>query len=211
MLSPWLKFFRVRNLITVPGDVLVGVAAVLFVTHERSSLPLVSSIVAASLSGVLLYMFGLADNDIVGAKTDPATRPLVSGEISPRAAEVARALCLGTVFLVSFFLGLQPLWALTMAILVAAIVIYNRTKYPILMGLCRGLNVLCGAAAVADGSLPRVVAIPAVVWTVYIAGVTKYSEREVFDPTNDHKVALLVYGLMGLQAVALVIFLLLGL
>ena len=48
------------------------------------------------------------------------------------------------------------------------------------------------------------------VWLAYIAGVTKFSERETVDPTNGKKVAALVYGLLGLQAVGIAVGLLLS-
>lgn len=215
MRSVWFRFFRVRNLMTVPGDALVGAAAVLAFSHECISACWLK-IAVACVVGVLLYMFGLADNDIVGAKTDPKTRPLANGEMSMKAAKVARALCLVAVALVGFAAGMPWPWWATAGLLVLAIVIYNRTKWCLMMGACRGLDVLCGAAAVfvpaREGAMNGLVAaiIAGLVWTAYIAGVTKFSEREVFDPTNDHKVALLVYGLMGLQAVALVVFFLIG-
>ena len=63
------------------------------------------------------------------------------------------------------------------------------------MGAARGLNVLLGGFAW----------LPAAVWFAYIAGVTKYSEREAVDPTNERKVACLVFGLMVLQLLGLVL------
>jgi len=68
------------------------------------------------------------------------------------------------------------------------------------MGAARGLNVLLGGPAW----------IAAAVWLVYIAGVTKFSERETVDPANGKKVAALVYGLLGLQAVGIAVGLLLS-
>lgn len=214
--SVWFRFFRVRNLITVPGDALVGAVAVFAFARECVTGNWLA-VVGACIAGVLLYMFGLADNDIVGAKTDPKTRPLANGELSMSAAKAARAICLVAAIAVGYAAGLPWLWRVSAMLLALSIIIYNRTKWCILMGLCRGFDVLCGAAAVyisaCNGANNGLVAavIAAVVWTAYIAGVTKYSEREVFDPTNDHKVALLVYGLMGLQAVALITFLIIGL
>ena len=69
--------------------------------------------------------------------------------------------------------------------LLCAIVAYNRAKSKWLMGLCRGLNVACGAFAVwrpacdwrAIGALACLVGG----WTLYIAAVTKLSEGEERD------------------------------
>ena len=56
-MKAWLRFFRVVNLPTVPGDVLAGaaVAAAASGSPARPALP----IVAASLSAVFVYLFGL--------------------------------------------------------------------------------------------------------------------------------------------------------
>ena len=185
MKNRWLRLFRVQNLVTVPGDVLVGAAACGALTTARA--PQLALLCAAS---VLMYMYGLVDNDIVGAPTDPKTRPLAAGEISMGAARAARTVCLCLAVLALSF-GRGPF--LVLVALTVAIQLYNRTKNPLLMGAARGLNVLIGGLAW----------IPAAIWLVYVAGVTKFSERETFDPTNDRKVALLVYGLLVLQILGL--------
>ena len=186
-LRAWLRLFRVQNLVTVPGDVLVGAATCGGLTAAHA--PQLALVCAASL---LMYMYGLVDNDVVGAPTDPKTRPLAAGEISIGAAKVARTICLCLAVLALYFGRGQ---FLVLVALTVAIQLYNRTKNPLLMGATRGLNVLLGGLAW----------IPAAIWVLYIAGVTKFSERETFDPTNGRKVALLVYGLLGLQIVGLAI------
>ena len=187
MKNRWLRLFRVQNLVTVPGDVLVGAAACGALTTARA--PQLALLCAAS---VLMYMYGLVDNDIVGASTDPKTRPLAAGEISMGAARAARTVCLCLAVLALYFGRGQ---FLVLVALTVAIQLYNRTKNPLLMGAARGLNVLVGGLAW----------IPAAIWLVYVAGVTKFSEREAFDPTNDRKVALLVYGLLVLQILGLAV------
>ena len=187
MKNRWLRLFRVQNLVTVPGDVLVGAAACGALTTARA--PQLALLCAAS---VLMYMYGLVDNDIVGAPTDPKTRPLAAGEISMGAARAARTVCLCLAVLALYFGRGQ---FLVLVALTVAIQLYNRTKNPLLMGAARGLNVLVGGLAW----------IPAAIWLVYVAGVTKFSEREAFDPTNDRKVALLVYGLLVLQILGLAV------
>ena len=189
MKNRWLRLFRVQNLVTVPGDVLVGAAACGALTTARA--PQLALLCAAS---VLMYMYGLVDNDIVGAPTDPKTRPLAAGELSIGAARVARTICLCLAVLALYFGRGQ---FLVLVALTIAIQIYNRTKNPLLMGATRGLNVLMGGLAW----------LPAAIWVAYVAGITKYSERETFDPTNEKKVALLVYGLVGLQALGILTYL----
>ena len=188
-LNAWLRLFRVQNLVTVPGDVLVGATACGGLTAAHA--PQLALVCAASL---LMYMYGLVDNDIVGAPTDPKTRPLAAGELSIGAARVARTICLCLAVLALYFGRGQ---FLVLVALTIAIQIYNRTKNPLLMGATRGLNVLMGGLAW----------LPAAIWVAYVAGITKYSERETFDPTNEKKVALLVYGLVGLQALGILTYL----
>ena len=62
MLRPWLQFFRIPNLPTAPGDALAG--AVMGVALTGGD---VRHALVAGAAALFLYMYGLADNDIVGA------------------------------------------------------------------------------------------------------------------------------------------------
>ena len=215
MLKPWLRLFRVVNLPTVPGDVLVGAAA-----FSAGGLVSARDLALASAASVFLYMFGLADNDIVGAGTDSG-RPIPDGEISLPAAKRARAACLCAGLGLLAAGGTLMLSALAVAVAtVAAVLVYNRTKRPLWMGACRGLNALLGAAVFAPlWFMPRAweraplavcaVAVVVLVWTAYIAAVTRYSEGEETDPARRRRVGLLIEGIVHLQMLALVIFTLL--
>ena len=228
MLEPWLRFFRVVNLPTVPGDVLVGAASAMWLYGCVSATALDFAPVAlAAAASCCLYLFGLADNDIVGAATD-GDRPLPRGEIAMRAAKCARFLCLAAgLALVAAIAALPLSTGLAMptavsglamaAALAAAVVAYNRTKRPLLMGACRGLNVLLGVSAALPAILwPRllvraplracVVAAVVAAWVAYVAAVTKYSEGEETDPARKRRVGMLVGGIVYLQLVALTAF-----
>jgi len=194
-MKAWLRFFRVVNLPTVPGDVLVGAAMV----GIARPLP----VVAACLASVFLYLFGLADNDIVGAAKDRG-RPIFDGQISLRAARVARGLCLFAALVVASLANLPSLWWITAFALAVAIVIYNRTKLPALMGVCRGLNVGCGCAATGV-VFPLSVSICMAIWTLYVASVTKYSEGEETHPEKKQFVGLLIGAIVYLQLFALLV------
>ena len=198
--SSWLKLFRVVNLPTVPGDVLVGAAATLaWGGCESASAQDMTRIALAAVSSCFLYLFGLADNDMVGAATDRG-RPIPDGEISMPAARFARGICLAFGFLALLLGGTPLLPSMAVVVAIAAAVIgYNRTKNPLLMGLCRGLNVLLGGVSWA-------VAAVALLWTVYVAAVTKYSEGEELDPARRRRVGLLVGGIVYLQLAALIAF-----
>ena len=198
------------NLPTVPGDVWVGAVAVWFGVDIICDYG--APLFNATIAGGLLYLFGLADNDIVGAKTDKA-RPIPDGEISLRAARIARGFCLFGALIAGAMANLPPAWWIAAFVLAVAVVIYNRTKWCLLMGLCRGLNVVCGAAAVlpsldATGmSRPLWIATGvALVWTVYIAAVTKYSEGEEMDAAKKRRVGFLIGAIVYLQIIALLCF-----
>lgn len=180
----WLQFFRLPNLPTAPGDALAGASVVLLV---QGGSPLQAF--AAGAAALFLYMYGLADNDLVGAADDARNapgRPIPSGAISLRAAKFARSLCLFLALLAGGAFRLPPGWWLCAALLTATVCLYNRRKGLWAMGLCRGLSLLCGAVAVlpadpASWKLPGVAAtvLPmALGWTLYIAAVTKLSEGE---------------------------------
>jgi len=215
-MGPWLRFFRVVNLPTVPGDVLVGAAAVVWGSSGSNASALcvdMASIAAACLSAVLFYMFGLADNDIVGAAKDGPERPIPAGAISLRAARLARGLCLFVAMIVGALAHLPPFWWIVAFALAVVAVVYNRTKQSLAMGLCRGLNVVCGGVVPMVGAWRGVPAAgrtalfcTAAAWTAYIMLVTKYSEGEETDPARRRMVGLLIGALVYLQLGALLFF-----
>lgn len=204
-LKSWAKLFRAVNLPTVPGDVLAGAAAVCVGAGSQPS-GLFMRVGCAATASLFIYMYGLADNDIVGAATDKG-RPIPDGEISLRAARIVACLCLLCAVACGVLGGLPQLWWIAAVALTLHCAQYNRTKWPAIMGICRGLNVLCGGAAVAgwDCADFRLMALVAI-WTLYIFGVTKYSEGEEDDPTKKRRVGLLIGALVYLQLVALLVF-----
>ena len=219
-MKAWLRFFRVVNLPTVPGDVWVGAVAVWFGADIICDYG--AALFNATIASVLLYMFGLADNDIVGAETDEG-RPIPEGRISLRAARIARALCVLGAIAVGLApdpVALKPLpwmwWPAAFALLLS-VVVYNRTKSWALMGICRGLNVLCGGvvalpscASLTSGqetASPLLwLGVCVAVWTIYIAAVTKYSEGEEMDTAKKRRVGFLVGAIVYLQIIALLLF-----
>lgn len=205
----WLRLFRAVNLPTVPGDVFAGAAAAICAGLGANT-PL-SQIFAASAASVFLYMFGLADNDIVGAKTDFWGRPVAGGEISLAAARAARAACFAAALAVAFAFALPRIWFAAAFILLVAIVAYNRSKLPPLMGACRALNVLCGVAVCMGAAgrafetgadtIPLLLVAPA--WYFYFTLLTRYSEGEELDDAKKKRVGALVGGIVWLQIAAL--------
>lgn len=208
-MKAWLKLFRVVNLPTVPGDVLAGASVVWAGAHGGVEKPFF-----AALASVAAYLFGLVDNDIVGAKTDGSERPIAAGEISPSAARLARGICLGFVLILGAIATLCPEWWVVMAVLIVTIIAYNRTKNCVLMGLCRGFNFLSGAVVVlpffdaeriafGDGCLIGGLFL---LWTVFIAAVTKFSEGEETDSRRRKMVGILIGSLVYLQLLVMILF-----
>ncbi len=204
----WLRLFRVVNLPTVPGDVLVGAALWLCFVDVASG---VRNAFFASLASVFAYMYGLVDNDIVGAGTDKG-RPIPDGEISLGAARIARGLCLFGVLVVGSLANLPAPWWIAAFVLTLSCLLYNRTKASFVMGFCRGMNLLCGAAAVGM-SLPKefpevailLCGILMLMWIIIITAVTKFSEGEEGDPALKKFVGVLIGCIVYLQLFMLIL------
>ena len=216
MIKPWLRFFRVVNLPTVPGDVLVGASVVVASSSQGvGGDPLFAATLFVScLASVFMYMFGLAQNDILGAETDVG-RPIPEGLISLAAAKTACGVCWLLVGLVAMYPhGRMPFCAFAYVLVMTGLVsTYNVKKRPILMGLCRGVNVAYGGAVVFFDSLTsgRDSVFPllwlgacAAVWTVYIAAVTRYSEGEEMDTAKKRRVGFLIGAIVYLHLLVLV-------
>ena len=219
MLKAWLRFFRVVNLPTVPGDVLVGAAVVIAsvptgvvtgLLEGKSVRPAdsLTMVIWAALASVFAYLFGLALNDVLGAKTDKG-RPIPEGLISLRSAKIACCVCLFVVPVIGFVAKLPHYWWSWCGLLVGTIVLYNWTKWWWVMGLCRACNVLCGAAVLWPnwGTYDnfRSFAVAAF-WWLYISLVTLYSEGEETDPAKKRRVGFLIGAIIYLQLIALLIF-----
>lgn len=202
----WLRLFRVVNLPTVPGDVFVGVALWPCFAGCAWSIRQAAFTAAAS---VFIYMFGLVDNDIVGAKGDRG-RPISDGEISLGLARLARGFCLLAALVVAALADLPRCWWPVALALALSIVLYNRTKWSVLMGACRALNVVCGVVGVSrvysmDAALMAgPLAVVSGIWLLYIWGVTWYSKGEESDPAKRRRVGLLVGGIVYLQLSVLI-------
>ena len=207
------------NLPTVPGDVLVG-AAVVIASVPNGVLGCSPSgkwirpvddltmVAWAALASVFAYLFGLALNDVLGAKTDKG-RPIPDGLISLRSAKIACCVCLFVVPVIGFAAKLPHYWWSWCGLLVGMIILYNRTKWWWVMGLCRACNVLCGAAVIWPnwGAYDnfRSFAV-AVFWWLYISLVTLYSEGEEADAAKKRRVGFLIGAIVYLQIIALLLF-----
>jgi hypothetical protein len=176
---PWARLVRVANLFTVLGDPLAGfLLAALLLGEEASAWRML----AVALCSILLYAFGTIQNDWCDLNEDRRyrpERPLPSKQITPAAAALGALACAALALLIALLLGRWPFFtALFTIVLVSA---YNvRLKKSLgpgslCMGLCRGANVLLGAACLGFpfGIFPLIAAECA-----YIAAVTWLADGE---------------------------------
>ncbi|MGD9127217.1 MAG: UbiA family prenyltransferase [Planctomycetia bacterium] len=210
-LTGWLQLVRLPNLLTVPGDVLAGVAVMVGVAGKSAASPAVGTIVAACGASVLLYIVGLLCNDLVDQARDAEerpSRPLPSGVVPRSHAIVGFLVSVIGAILLGFFL--LPLAAFGCEVaLLGVILIYNsiKQKFPlaggVVMGLCRGLNLLLGAAILVDGRWTPFFthAVPiAACWTAYIFAVTLVAQRETDGQGVQRRLALPVVVLLAFIA-----------
>lgn len=181
-LFAWLELFRAPNLLTVPGDPVAGFLLAVSCGFS-SGLP---RLVPAAVSSVLFYMAGLALNDWADREEDSIhrpSRPIPSGR-TPVAAVLAATVVLVTAALfIASLLGRPAAFVATLLMLM--ILFYNLfTKHvpvlgPMVMGSCRGLSLLLGAAAA--GWYPSsvdVVATAAIFLTLYVAALSLIAAGE---------------------------------
>lgn len=172
----WLQLFRAPNLFTVPGDPLAGY---LLAVHGSFNGAVLWAL-AASLS---FYAAGLLMNDLADLEEDRRERPqrpLPGGAASPRAAWIVSFSLVAAGLAMCAFINGTALGV--GALLAGAMAFYNfcAKRVAVLgalnMGLCRGLNVLLGAAAAGFVLPPSISA--ACLTAVYIAAVTHLSRFE---------------------------------
>jgi len=173
-LRPWLVLSRASNLPTVWSSVLVGWLAGTYLDGQSSSLywgllrldqpvnvPILFWPLAALLLAVsAIYVGGMILNDAFDAEWDAQhrpTRPIPSGVVSRQAALFAGfglllAGAAGAILVRYLRMGTDVgLFAVIVLALVACVLVYNRWHKgvvwaPVVMGLCRALLPILGAA-----------------------------------------------------------------
>lgn len=182
-LRPYLQLMRPANVVTAVADVLAGSSIAMAVMGDGSSTSW-AVLLLLSLSTIGLYGGGVVFNDVFDADLDAIERPerpIPSGRVSRRNAAwfaaTLFAIGVGMAMLVHVTAG-----GLSMAI-VASCLIYDKwAKHhgffgPIVMGLCRGLNLLLGVSYAVPAVPERW--LLAFVPVLYIAAVTSVSRGEV--------------------------------
>lgn len=185
MTSPWLRLLRLPNLLTLPGDPIAGalLSGILLVPAPDPVATL--RLLAAIAASACLYASGLLFNDLADAAIDARERPerpIPSGAVSPAAVGLA-----GVLLLLLGLLLAIPAHALPVAaILALAILLYDFAAKksailgPLVMGLCRSLDLLLGAGPAARTPEPLAAAA---LLGLYIAVVTAIARREA-DPRS---------------------------
>jgi len=208
-MKSWLQLFRAPNLFTVPGDSLAGwllASGAAGATDATRGIAVVSpALFLVIIASLCLYSFGLVLNDLKDLDVDRVerpNRPLPSGKVNVSAAwTVAFVLALAGILLCA----LASVWTLCCGLaLCVAIISYNcgLKKIPVIgpvnMGLCRGFNVLLGAALA--GAFPMAAIAAACFVTIYITGVTSLARVETTNPAIPPFVGKLIRGLIPIQA-----------
>ena len=177
MLRAYLQLLRPANVVTALADVLAGFAVTGL--QNRGAL---SWLLAAT---ACLYAGGIVLNDFFDRATDRRERPerpIPSGRVPAAAAAVLGAVLLAAGVLAASHHATHAAGQIALAIVIAVVVYdawgkHSRVLGPLNMGLCRGLNLLLGVAAVPAvlaGSWPL-----GFIPLFYIAGVTALSRGEV--------------------------------
>ena len=176
----WLELARISNLPTCFTNALVGVclaagAGPPFAWKEWGVLCVAIG---------LLYVAGMALNDVMDVEADRATRPdrpIPSGRIGRRTALLAviAAMAVGLGIIGAVSAPALP-WGLA---LVGCIVVYDvaHKRVPaavVLMGACRGLVYVVAAVAVGAPAVWRPLVAIAAAMTLYIIALTVLARRE---------------------------------
>ncbi|TGK49258.1 polyprenyltransferase [Leptospira kanakyensis] len=176
-LRAYFTLLRPANVVTAVADILAGMAIVGFVWKNNTPVFLL-------LSTICLYGGGVVLNDYFDTNIDTKERPerpIPSGKVSRTSALILGSilLCFGVGF--AFFYQIQSGWIAFVIVLL--ILTYNRfAKHssifgPIVMGMCRGGNLILGMSLVADLTVSNLAFsfFP----ILYIAAITMISRDEV--------------------------------
>jgi 4-hydroxybenzoate polyprenyltransferase len=180
-IKTWLTLLRAPNLLTVPGDPVAGAFLAAAGAQSAMAWTPIFQCILASLS---LYSSGLLANDYFDREEDRQERPfrpIPSGAAQPRSVLITAILFSMAANAFAAEAGKGAL--LISLLLTAAVWAYNMgvkrlpLAGPFLMGTCRGLSLLLGAAACP--STPAVTPwLAAGFITVYIAVVTDIARTE---------------------------------
>jgi 4-hydroxybenzoate polyprenyltransferase len=204
--NSWLQLVRIPNLFTVPGDILVGHAAVVLMADFS-----LIQFICLCIVSALIYCGGLILNDCFDYEEDlkeRPKRPLPSGAITMQEAYAAWLLM--TLLALGLSWAIGPVTFNIVLCLIVLVILYNgpARKFPIAafitMGLCRGFNILLGASvAWGSTSFTLNVAPAFLTETAYILAVTfiAYNETKKLPKKIWCKMPFIVAAIGGVLAV----------
>lgn len=181
----WAQLLRVPNLFTVPGDPTAGFFLAV-AAAGRAGFPADHRLFGIVLVSLLAYCTGLLQNDYFDLEEDRKerpNRPLPANKVQPSTVFRTSILFAAAALLLSFRTAFET--GILTAMLLLAVTAYNHTGKriaivgPLLMGCCRGLNLLLGASLLGvAGILNPAVVTGAVFLCLYIAAVTHIAAGE---------------------------------
>ncbi len=189
-----LILMRPANLPTAAADILTGavVAGAIYITSpELGTVHMLVSLLLLVAASICLYAGGVVLNDVFDLKLDRIERPerpIPSGTVSlSMAIRLGSALLvLGIIFalLVSFKAALVALFLAFAILLYDSLAKHHVFFGPLVMGSCRGLNLLLGMFLF--GIPPTHLWIYLLLPVIYIAAVTLVSRGEVHGRNRDN-------------------------
>ncbi|PWJ60655.1 4-hydroxybenzoate polyprenyltransferase [Dyadobacter jejuensis] len=176
-LKAYLQLTRPANLVTALADILAGLAIAGYTFADASAWPLLGATLG-------LYGGGVVMNDVFDAELDAIERPerpIPSGKVSVQAGRIMGLALLAMGIILANRVGFQS--GLVALLIALSTIVYNRwAKHhffmgPLVMGLCRGGNLLLGMS-IFSGAIPQWGWL-AIVPIVYIGAITMISQDEV--------------------------------
>ena len=190
-LRAYLELARLSNAPTVVSNALLGSALGGLASGATLADAGWAAIAAPAAACTMLYVSGMALNDLADRAIDARERPkrpIPSGRATPRgAAAFASVLVVAALGLLS--LTTVPSLVAGIVLLVL-IVLYDlthaRTAATVaLMGACRGMVYVVAALAIAPLAAPTIVIGPALCLAVYVAAFSITARREASVPPDE--------------------------
>jgi len=176
--SPWLVLTRPANLVTSAADAIAGMAL------AGATLPLRPEHGLLVGASVALYAGGIVFNDVFDAELDAVERPerpIPSGQVTRSAAAAFGAtwlvVAVGLAAAVGWVSAALAVGVATLALVYDAWAKHHTVLGPLVMGGCRGLNLLLGVSLV-PAALATVGPV-AVLPVAFVAAITLTRQGEV--------------------------------
>lgn len=207
-ITGYLRLMRLANIVTAISDILAGLAISGYLTGQNFMGTNFLPVLLLVLSTIGLYGGGVVFNDVFDAALDSVERPerpIPSGLIKKSHATFFALGLLLTGILAAAFVHTDPYdptsLLLAAGIAVGALVYDKWAKHhfvlgPLIMGICRGLNLLLGMSII-PGILPQYW-YAGLVPLIYIAAITMISRGEVHGGNRKIlKLAAAMYGIVA--------------